>query len=262
MITEGSWLYDYGQLIIWVAAVVVAIGVLWRVSWFAKIRHYIWAKLVSDPVSAWSKDMIGQVVEKKVSERNGGGSVADTLHTMQENQADMQTSITTMHDCLDRRATENSEAVQRLVGQVGYMVVSTNKLRERVRHLFWSLEIPIVELDAKGGLEYCNPAFTQLTGLTEDEASGEGWIMAIYEEDRGRVASAWSNAVDSGRTIELRYRWRNVLTGAVTAVRSTASPFTDDQGTILGWVASIEPVEQHLSVIMDTENHDHGGSTT
>lgn len=78
--------------------------------------------------------------------------------------------------------------------------------------------------DEAGRCTYVSDAWRNLTGLTNEEASGFRWAGALHPEDRARVMSAWAAAVDDGTVFRDSYRYRHRQTGDVATVEVRASP--------------------------------------
>jgi PAS domain S-box-containing protein len=51
-----------------------------------------------------------------------------------------------------------------------------------------------------------NSRWRELTGMTEEEAKGEGWLEGVVPEDRDRVRAAWRHAVNTRSAFVAEYR--------------------------------------------------------
>src|SRR5258707_14862796 len=58
-----------------------------------------------------------------------------------------------------------------------------------------------------GGCEYVNERWCELTGLTPEEALGDGWAVALHPEDAARVGAEWQQASAAGRDSVVEYRF-------------------------------------------------------
>lgn len=74
----------------------------------------------------------------------------------------------------------------------------------------------------RGEVDMTIPAWQAYTGQTEEQSRGFGWMNAIREEDRPRVAEAWQRAFETEGLYEVEYllrihdgSWRNVLARGV-----------------------------------------------
>lgn len=66
--------------------------------------------------------------------------------------------------------------------------------------------VGIVRFDAHGRCNYVNDRWSAITGLTIDEAIGEGWKDAIHPDDRAAVLRRWKRMLDSDEFSQEEYR--------------------------------------------------------
>lgn len=78
--------------------------------------------------------------------------------------------------------------------------------------------------DETGRCTYVSDGWRNLTGLTNEEASGFRWAGALHPEDRARVIASWHAAIADGTVFRDRYRYRHRQTGDVATVEVRASP--------------------------------------
>ncbi len=93
---------------------------------------------------------------------------------------------------------------------------------------------------------FVNARWCELTGLTSEEAMGNGWLRAIHPADRERVGREWEKGHKVSQVFKSEYRYlRPDLTvvwifGQTAALRSA-------EGALLGYVGSATDVtELHL----------------
>lgn len=91
--------------------------------------------------------------------------------------------------------------------------------------------------DKKGDCIYANRRWLEMAGLTEEEASGKGWINAIHPDDRDIVAEKWYKSVESGGVWGYEFRFLN-RSGKVTWVHGNASAISGDDGEAIGYVGT------------------------
>jgi len=249
----------FGEQTIWFAAVATALGVLSR----TRPARWVWRHLVTSPVTEWGERVVGSVVEEKVSKPNGGSSVTDKLANLGESQEilargavanwkrqdDILSRVGTIHQCLDRRFSETDARIDKLTELAELVLQEATGAKERIRQLYRAIDVPIYETDADGWRLYVNPAWTRLTGLSIEEASGEGWAQSLHPEDRDRVFEAWRIAVEAGKNFTVIYRVRNSHTGVVTNVRGSASPIHDGRDQIVGWIGTLDPIPESSTLV-------------
>jgi PAS domain S-box-containing protein len=83
--------------------------------------------------------------------------------------------------------------------------------------------------------EYYNKHWWDYTGLTYEEARGEGWNLLLHPEDRPRAIETWGRCLASGEAYEIEYRFRRATDGAYRWFLGRALPQRDEGGAILKW---------------------------
>ena len=95
------------------------------------------------------------------------------------------------------------------------------------------------ESDKDGGCVWASDALLELTGLTMDQMRGNGWSVAVPEEERERVFTEWQAAVEQHREFHARY---HVGIKTPVPVIGRAYLVKDHHGTITGFVGTLEPI--------------------
>ncbi len=98
--------------------------------------------------------------------------------------------------------------------------------------------------DANGECRFVNGRWSELTGLTFEEALGDGWVAALHPDDRERVAREWQEAAGEQRDSVVSYRFRRP-DGSVVWIEGYASALLNAQGELVGWVGSCLDVTGH-----------------
>ncbi|GHO56722.1 PAS domain S-box protein [Ktedonobacter robiniae] len=108
-----------------------------------------------------------------------------------------------------------------------------------------------------GYVDFYNQRWRDYTGLSTEEAQGEGWMQCTHPEDRQRVLQTWQRAVQTGRPYEAEQRLRHGITGEYRWFLMQATPYTDAQGTILKYVGTCTDIhdkkqaEDEIRVLID-----------
>jgi PAS domain S-box-containing protein len=89
--------------------------------------------------------------------------------------------------------------------------------------------------DTCGRTTYCNRQWFEYTGQTFEQTRGFSWLEAVHPDDRKRIASSWTEALNSGSQYEdtLRYRGKN---GEYRWHLSRAVPLLDSSGKMAKWL--------------------------
>jgi PAS domain S-box-containing protein len=105
----------------------------------------------------------------------------------------------------------------------------------RFRALVEQAPIGIYLTDADGDCSFVNARWSEMAGLSQDEALGQGWLQAVHPDDRAAIGERWYRAAQSGGVWGFEYRFRD-RDGKDTWVFGTAAPLRDIQGKTVGHV--------------------------
>ena len=108
---------------------------------------------------------------------------------------------------------------------------------EMLRALTSHTPYGIFRSDAQGKCVYVNERWCELSGLSVDQALGDGWMAALHPDDIGRVLAEWSEASRAGRDSIVEYRFQRG-DGDVVWIEGFATALRDAQGTAAGWVGT------------------------
>jgi len=123
---------------------------------------------------------------------------------------------------------------------------ATEALREserRFRQLADEIPVGIYQTRPAGDIEYVNPAWLEITGLSEAEAFGPDPGKAIHPEDRERVTRLWQDAITSRRSFSGEYRLRS-RDGKETWVRGFGTAVRDTDGAITSYVGVLIDISE------------------
>lgn len=114
-----------------------------------------------------------------------------------------------------------------------------------------------------GVCTYVNRTYEEMSGLTREQALGDGWAKSIHPEDRLKVFQAWSKASRTKQPYQGVYRFRHPNGRIVWASMKTAQIVVD--GKNQGHVGSVDDItarreaeqalaksEQRMRTITDT----------
>ncbi len=94
----------------------------------------------------------------------------------------------------------------------------------------------IFRSDSEGKCVYVNGRWCELSGLSVEQALGEGWMAALHPDDLERVLGEWSDASQAGRDSTVEYRF--LRNGEVVWIEGFATALRDEQGVVNGWVGT------------------------
>ncbi len=134
--------------------------------------------------------------------------------------------------------------------------ITSQKLAEdslnESRHLFETLAqaapVGIFRTRPDGYTTYVNPRWTELAGISQNEALGNGWLKAVHPSDRGMLAGKWTSDVSLKKQSYAEYRFLRP-DGTVCWVIGNAVPERSG-GKIFGYIGTITDItERHLADI-------------
>lgn len=103
-----------------------------------------------------------------------------------------------------------------------------------------SSPVGLFRTDSAGACEYVNPTYEVITGMSGEEAMGEGWIQAIHPEDRERVVRNWAEAARANALYEGEHRVVHA-DGTVKWVSAKAAPVATAKQPV-GYVGTLEDI--------------------
>ena len=124
------------------------------------------------------------------------------------------------------------------VNDITELKLAELKLRqseERLKTIFDTSPVAIYETDAEGNCLMVNEQWSRFSGLTNEEALGEGWQKAIHPDDRGHITELWKKYAGGKLAWHTEFRFLS-LDNKVTWVLGTAVALFDKTGTITGYI--------------------------
>ncbi|BAC91677.1 PAS domain-containing protein [Gloeobacter violaceus] len=126
----------------------------------------------------------------------------------------------------------------------------SKNLEARVRstdehYRFLAESIPQIVWTARpdGALDYYNRRWYDYTGLTPQQSEGWGWQPVLHPEDLDRCLKYWRQAVATGSSYEIEYRFRRAGDGAYRWHLGRALPMRDREGQIVKWFGTSTDID-------------------
>lgn len=96
--------------------------------------------------------------------------------------------------------------------------------------------------DEAGSCNYVNPAWCKLSGLSPEEAKGEGWIRAIHQEDLTQAIENWIRFLKGG---DFNCSFRFLKKDKTSSyIMSLGVALKDEQGIIKGFIATAQDITE------------------
>ncbi|AKJ31800.1 PAS domain-containing protein [Caldimonas brevitalea] len=102
--------------------------------------------------------------------------------------------------------------------------------------------------DAQGRIESFSERWLALTGLSREEALGDGWMQLPHPQDRAAMQAAWRRSVETGATYDVEYRMR-VADGSYHWIRARALAWRNAEGGVQRWYGMTEDVHNRRSAV-------------
>ncbi|HKR07083.1 MAG TPA: PAS domain S-box protein [Bacteroidia bacterium] len=114
---------------------------------------------------------------------------------------------------------------------------------ELFRNLIENSPIGIYQTDVNGNCTFVNKKWCELTGLTQEEAAGKGWVNALHPEDKERIYEHWNDAAKYKQVFRDEYRYlsrnKKEIWVSVNAVINK-----DANGKITGYIGTVEDITE------------------
>jgi PAS domain S-box-containing protein len=144
-----------------------------------------------------------------------------------------------------------------LLGQDITEYLKTERLAKQSEHRFEQLaaEVPagVFETDLEGACTYVNRRWQELTGLSSEQAAGQGWAASIYPPDLPMVLEEWKAAVSEFREFWLEFRLGSDQSG-IRWVESRTTMIRDSKGEIVGHLGTVVDISQRRQHQVDLES--------
>ena len=102
-------------------------------------------------------------------------------------------------------------------------------------------QIPWV-LDDEGMATMISPRWRQITGMSEEDYRGRGFISALHPDDRMRVVETIEHSLRTGDPIDVKCRIRTA-SGEWRWIHSRGAPRRDEAGRIIRWYGSADDID-------------------
>ena len=158
-------------------------------------------------------------------------------------------------------STPTSTSVVVTITDISEQHLALETYREEIDHLRYTVELNpelpwIAEPDGK--VIGFTDRWLAMTGLTREDALGDGWARVIHPDDLAHTAGATQNAVLTGDPFDVRFR-ATLADGDVRWMRARGFPRRDQDGRIVRWYGYTEDVHEIVLVeqsIQWTADHD------
>ena len=147
---------------------------------------------------------------------------------------------------IERDGDGNVESMFAVIKDVTAQKKVERDLIESERH-FSSLAavspVGIYRTDRDNQCIYVNDNWCKLSGLTPEQAMGNGWVDALHPADRDRVFGEWNESFKKNQPFNSEYRFQRP-DGNFSWVYGTAVGEIDSEGNLKGYVGTVTDITQ------------------
>ncbi|MBI4984701.1 MAG: PAS domain S-box protein, partial [Rhodocyclales bacterium] len=134
-----------------------------------------------------------------------------------------------------RRQLEENQA--QLEAKIRERVSQLRESEERFRMLATHAPVGIYQIDAVGNCLFVNRRWSEIAGLSPEEATGQGWTRTLHPDDRNAVTALWQNAATTGSEWFMDYRYVRP-DGKLVWVHGNAVPLRNGKGEVTGFLGN------------------------
>lgn len=110
--------------------------------------------------------------------------------------------------------------------------------------MLWDLApTGLYRVQVDGRLTAANARWLALHGLTEAQALGERWLLAVHPDERSEVAAAWAALPAGAGSFDRRYRVLHA-DGRLGLVHSRTQRLCGPAGELVGWAGAAEDLSE------------------
>lgn len=107
--------------------------------------------------------------------------------------------------------------------------------------------VGIFRTDIEGKTTFVNNTWSKISGLSYEEAIGDGWLNAVHPDDKGLLASNWEIVTSLSKTSTADYRFIH-KDGSVVWVIGQAVPEYNAKNEVVGYIGSITDITERKKV--------------
>lgn len=108
----------------------------------------------------------------------------------------------------------------------------------RLRALASQAPVGIFLTDPHGDCLFVNERWCELSGLTPQEASGQGWTKPLHPDDHDRVLQEWQGAISGAVPFSSDFRFQTV-DGTARWLHGGATALKNEEGEVTGFIGTL-----------------------
>lgn len=134
-----------------------------------------------------------------------------------------------------------------ITASLAFTAFNREEISRRSQARFQTLAEAIPQIiwiaDAAGKTTYINKRWYDMTGTSESDGLGTGWVEAVHPDDRVPCREKWEACMRTGETFEIEYRLHDAVKGYRWYL-DRAVPLRDERGVIHQWFGTCTDIEE------------------
>ena len=133
--------------------------------------------------------------------------------------------------------------VKRIISENRRLDLLVTEKEHRFEALLAAVPVGVFEADRAGKIHFTNARWTEITGLAQARALGDGWLEGVHPDDRERAAADWRRSVSAGTPFNLEFRFLRA-DASVVWVLGQSVPFLTANGEVAGQIGAITDISR------------------
>lgn len=119
---------------------------------------------------------------------------------------------------------------------------------ERYHTLARVSPVGIFRTDSQGMTTYVNPTWCRISGMTAEEAMGDGWLKVVHPDDRINLDTNWKDYAAQELASQADYRFIKP-DGSIAYVIGQAVPEYNTDGQVVGYVGTVTDITDRVKAM-------------
>ncbi|MBE0469157.1 MAG: bacteriohemerythrin [Methyloprofundus sp.] len=112
-----------------------------------------------------------------------------------------------LKDAKEHAVEQMKGSTRILIAEQKRMALLLNDQERHFKALLASVPVGVFEADIKGNCTYVNAQWSEISGLSPEDAIGHHWLHALLPEDQDKIYAEWNSSVAENRPFHLEYRF-------------------------------------------------------
>ncbi len=103
--------------------------------------------------------------------------------------------------------------------------------------------VGIFRTNSSGATTYVNPTWCNISGISANEALGDGWLNAVHPEDKDKLLRGWQESTKHQNESYADYRFQR-KDGTIRWVMGQAIPEKNSENQVVGYIGTITDITE------------------